>query len=132
MERLTPRETEIMNVLWDRGPSTVADVRDALDDGSAYTTILTLMRVLEEKGIVSRRAEGKAHRYRALVRREAARSRAVDGVLGQFFRGSAELMLTQLVSRRDLDEDTLLRLRALVDERLAEGVADDSTAEGEK
>lgn len=132
MERLTPRETEIMNVLWDRGPSTVADVRDALDDGSAYTTILTLMRVLEEKGIVSRRAEGKAHRYRALVRREAARSRAVDGVLGQFFRGSAELMLTQLVSRRDLDEDALLRLRALVDERLAEGVADDSTAEGEK
>jgi len=132
VERLTPRETEIMNVLWDRGPSTVADVRDALDDGSAYTTILTLMRVLEEKGIVSRRAEGKAHRYRALVRREAARSRAVDGVLGQFFRGSAELMLTQLVSRRDLDEDALLRLRALVDERLAEGVADDSTAEGEK
>ena len=132
MERLTPRETEIMNVLWDRGPSTVAEVRDALDDGSAYTTILTLMRVLEEKGIVSRRAEGKAHRYRALVRREAARSRAVDGVLGQFFRGSAELMLTQLVSRRDLDEDALLRLRALVDERLAEGEADGPAEEGEQ
>lgn len=123
MERLTPRETEIMNVLWDRGPSTVAEVRDALDDGSAYTTILTLMRVLEEKGIVARRAEGKAHRYRALVRRDAARSRAVDGVLGQFFRGSAELMLTQLVARRDLDEDALRRLRTLLDERLAEGDA---------
>lgn len=119
MERLTPRETEILTVLWDRGPSTVAEVRDALDDGSAYTTILTLMRVLEEKGHVARRAEGKAHRYRALVRREAARSRAVDGVLGQFFRGSAELMLTQLVARRDLDDDALRRLRALVDERLA-------------
>lgn len=131
MERLTPRETEIMNVLWDRGPSTVAEVRDALDDGSAYTTILTLMRVLEEKGIVSRRAEGKAHRYRALVRREAARSRAVDGVLGQFFRGSAELMLTQLVSRRDLDEDALLRLRALLDERLAEGDVSRSDEEDE-
>jgi len=132
VERLTPRETEIMNVLWDRGPSTVAEVRDALDDGSAYTTILTLMRVLEEKGIVTRRAEGKAHRYRALVRREAARSRAVDGVLGQFFRGSAELMLTQLVSRRDLDEDALLRLRALVDERLAERDADASGEEGKE
>lgn len=132
MERLTPRETEIMNVLWDRGPSTVAEVRDALDDGSAYTTILTLMRVLEEKGIVSRRAEGKAHRYRALVRREAARSRAVDGVLGQFFRGSAELMLTQLVSRRDLDDDALRRLRALVDERLAERDVDAIDEEGEE
>ena len=130
MERLTPRETEIMNVLWDKGPSTVAEVRDALNDGSAYTTILTLMRVLEEKGHVARRAEGKAHRYRALVRREAARSRAVDGVLGQFFRGSAELMLTQLVSRRDLNDDALRRLRALVDERLAEREADESTGEG--
>lgn len=132
MERLTPRETEIMNVLWDRGPSTVAEVREALNDGSAYTTILTLMRVLEEKGHVTRRAEGKAHRYRALVRRDAARSRAVDGVLGQFFRGSAELMLTQLVSRRDLDEDALRRLRALVDERLGEGEADRSSEEGEQ
>lgn len=130
MERLTPRETEIMNVLWDRGPSTVAEVREALDDGSAYTTILTLMRVLEEKGIVARRAEGKAHRYRALVRRDAARSRAVDGVLGQFFRGSAELMLTQLVSRRDLDDDALRRLRALVDERLAERDVDAIDEEG--
>lgn len=130
MERLTPRETEIMNVLWDRGPSTVAEVREALDDGSAYTTILTLMRVLEEKGIVARRAEGKAHRYRALVRRDAARSRAVDGVLGQFFRGSAELMLTQLVSRRDLDDDALRRLRALVDERLAEREVDAIDEEG--
>ena len=129
MERLTPRETEIMNVLWDRGPSTVAEVRDALSDGSAYTTILTLMRVLEEKGHVARRAEGKAHRYRAVVRRDAARTRAVEGVLGQFFRGSAELMLTQLVSRRDLDEDALRRLRTLLDERLAEGEA--SRGDGE-
>jgi predicted transcriptional regulator len=132
VERLTPRETEIMNVLWDRGPSTVAEVRDALNDGSAYTTILTLMRVLEDKGHVARRQEGKAHRYRALVRRDAARSRAVDGVLGQFFRGSAELMLTQLVSRRDLDEDALRRLRALLDERLAQGEASDGDAEDDE
>lgn len=132
MERLTPRETEIMNVLWDRGPSTVAEVRDALNDGSAYTTILTLMRVLEEKRIVARRAEGKAHRYRAVVKRDAARSRAVDGVLGQFFRGSAELMLTQLVSRRDLDEDALRRLRTLLDERLGASGADASDAEDDE
>jgi len=132
VERLTPRETEIMNVLWDRGPSTVAEVRDALNDGSAYTTILTFMRVLEEKGHVARRAEGKAHRYRALVRRDAARSRAVDGVLGQFFRGSAELMLTQLVSRRDLDEDALRRLRALLDERLAQEEASHGDGEDDE
>lgn len=120
MERFTPRETEIMNVLWDRGPSTVAEVRDALDDGSAYTTILTLMRVLEEKGRVARRVEGKAHRYRALVPREAASSRALDGVVGQFFHGSTEQLMMQLVAREDLDDEALRRLRDLLDARLAD------------
>ena len=92
---------------------------DALDDGSAYTTILTLLRVLEEKGRVARRVEGKAHRYRALVPREAASSRALDGVVGQFFRGSTEQLMMQLVAREDLDDSALRRLRDLLDARLA-------------
>lgn len=120
MQRLTPREVELMTVLWDHGPSTVAEVRDTLGDGSAYTTILTLLRVLEEKGHVSREVEGRAHRYRALIDREAASSSAVERVLGQFFRGSPERLLTQLVSDRDLDDATLRRLRALLNERLDE------------
>jgi BlaI family transcriptional regulator, penicillinase repressor len=120
MQRLTPREIELMTVLWERGPSTVAEVRDALGDSSAYTTILTLLRVLEEKGHVSREVEGRAHRYRALIDREEASSSAIDRVLGQFFRGSPERLLTQMVSDRELDDATLRRLRALLDERLEE------------
>jgi BlaI family transcriptional regulator, penicillinase repressor len=120
MGRLTPREVELMTVLWERGPSTVAEVRDALDDGSAYTTILTLLRVLEEKGHVVREAEGRAHRYGALIDRDEASSTAIDRVLGQFFRGSPERLLTQMVSDRALDDATLRRLRALVDEKLDE------------
>lgn len=118
MQRLTPREVELMTVLWERGPSTVAEVRGALADGSAYTTILTLLRVLEEKGHVAREAEGRAHRYGALINRDEASSSAIHRVLGQFFRGSREELLTQLVSDRDLDDATLRRLRALLDERL--------------
>lgn len=118
MQRLTPREIEILNVLWDRGASTVAEVRDALADGSAYTTILTHLRLLEEKGHVGREMEGRAHRYRALIAREDARSSAVDRMLGQFFRGSPEQLLAQLVSDHDLDDATLRRLRAMLDERL--------------
>jgi predicted transcriptional regulator len=118
MQRLTPREVEILNVLWDRGASTVAEVRDALADGSAYTTILTHLRILEEKGHVEREMEGRAHRYRPLIARDEARSSAVDRVIGQFFRGSAEQLLTQLVSDHDLDDATLRRLRAMLDERL--------------
>lgn len=120
MQRLTPREIEIMTVLWEHGPSTVAEVRDALGDDSAYTTILTLLRVLEEKGHVAREAEGRAHRYGALIDRDQASSSAIDRVLGQFFRGSPEQLLTQLVSDQELDDATLRRLRALLDERLEE------------
>lgn len=119
-QRLTPREVQIMNVLWDRGPSTVAEVRDTLADGSAYTTILTIMRLLEDKGHVAREAEGRAHRYRALMERTAAGSSALNRVLGQFFRGSPEQLLTRLVVDHNLDDATLRRLRALLDERLEE------------
>ncbi|MEO6778747.1 MAG: BlaI/MecI/CopY family transcriptional regulator [Gemmatimonadaceae bacterium] len=118
MQRLTPREVELMTVLWERGPSTVAEVRDALGDGSAYTTILTLLRVLEEKGHVARRVEGRAHRYAAAVGRDQASASAIDRVMGQFFRGSPEELLTRMVSDSDLDNATLTRLRALLDQRL--------------
>lgn len=121
MRRLTPREIELMTVLWECGPSTVAEVLDALGDGSAYTTILTLLRVLEEKGHVAREAEGRAHRYGALIDRDEASSSAIDRVLGQFFRGSPEELLTRMVSDRDLDDATLRRLRTLLDERLEDG-----------
>ena len=123
MQRLTPREIEIMTVLWDLGPCTVAEVRDRLGDGSAYTTILTLMRLLEEKGHVARAVEGRAHRYAALIDRDSASSSAIDRVIGQFFRGSPEELLTQLVAEHDLDDDTLRRLRTLLDERLDENDA---------
>ncbi len=120
MPRLTPREVQIMNVLWDTGPSTVAEVREALGDESAYTTILTLLRLLEEKGHVARDVDGRAHRYRPLVDRSEAGSSAIDRLLGQFFRGSPELLLTRLVAEHRMDAATLRRLRALLDERLEE------------
>lgn len=109
-----------MTVLWDRGPSTVAQVREALGDGAAYTTVLTLMRILEEKGHVARRVEGRAHRYRALTARSAARGSALTRLTRQFFRGSPELLLTQLVAETDLPRETLERLREMLDERLAD------------
>jgi predicted transcriptional regulator len=118
MQKLTPREVEIMTVLWEHGPSTVAEVRDSLGGESAYTTILTLLRLLEEKGHVAREIDGRAHRYGALMNREEASSSAIDRVLGQFFRGSPEKLLSQLVSDHDLDDATLRRLRRLLDERL--------------
>ena len=114
----TDRELDVMAVLWQRGSGTVAEVRDALDDELAYTTVLTVLRTLEEKGYVTHTAEGKAHRYAPAVTQRAAGGSALSRVLDKIFDGSTELLLTQLVSDRKLDPDELRRLRNLLDERL--------------
>ena len=116
----TDRELDVMGVLWDRGSATVAEVRGALADDLAYTTVLTILRILEEKGYVRHEEEGRAHRYFPLVEREAAGDSALQRLLGKLFRGSPELLLTHLVSDRALREDELRRMRALLDERLKE------------
>jgi BlaI family transcriptional regulator, penicillinase repressor len=118
--RFTARELDVVNILWDRGPSTVAEVRDALEDDLAYTTVLTILRVLEDKGHVAHTTEGRAHRYRALVEREAAAGSALRRVTDRLFRGSAEMLLTRLVENEELGEDELRRMRDLLERRLGE------------
>jgi predicted transcriptional regulator len=115
----TDRELDVMAVLWQRGSGTVSEVRDDLDDDLAYTTVLTILRTLEDKGFVTHVAEGKAHRYMPAVTADVAGKSALSRVLDKIFGGSSELLLTQLVSDRNLDPAELRRLRKLLDERLA-------------
>lgn len=114
----TDRELDVMKVLWDRGSATVAEVRERLPDDLAYTTVLTVLRTLEEKGHVGHRGEGKAHRYFPLVERRVAARSALARLIETVFNGSPELLLSQLVTDRDLSEDELKRLRRLLDARL--------------
>jgi BlaI family transcriptional regulator, penicillinase repressor len=116
----TDRELDVMGVLWERGPSTVAEVRDALADELAYTTVLTVLRVLEEKGHVGHEEEGRAHRYFPLVQRSEAGQSALRRLTRKVFRGSPEMLLTHLVSDRQLSEEDLRRMRELLDQRLKE------------
>jgi predicted transcriptional regulator len=116
----TDRELDIMGVLWDRGPATVAEVRDALEDALAYTTVLTVLRVLEEKGYVGHQEEGRAHRYHPLVERQAAGKSALQRLTRKLFKGSPELLLTHLVSDRRLSDAEIRRMRTLLDEHLKE------------
>lgn len=118
--RFTQRELDVMSVLWDRGPSTVAEVRKALDDELAYTTVLTVLRILEEKGHVSHTTEGRAHRYRPLVEKSAAGGSALRRITERLFGGSPELLLTHLVDDEDLSDDELRRMRDLLADRLGE------------
>ena len=116
----TDRELDVMAVLWQRGPSTVAEVREALEDALAYTTVLTVLRTLEDKGYVGHEEEGRAYRYFAAVEREAAGESALRRVLGKLFAGSPELLLTQLVRERGLDPSALRRMRELLDARIGD------------
>ncbi|NJD18516.1 MAG: BlaI/MecI/CopY family transcriptional regulator [Gemmatimonadetes bacterium] len=119
--RFTPRELDVMTVLWERGPSTVAEVQAALSDELAYTTVLTLLRVLEEKGHVSHTTEGRAHRYASCVERQVAGRSALRRVKDRLFGGSPELLLTRLVEDADLTEEELRRMRDLLERRLRGG-----------
>ena len=114
---LTDRESDLMEVLWDRGPSTVAEVRDQLEADLAYTTVLTILRTLETKGYVSHAEEGRAHRYAPRVGREAARRSALRELSTRFFKGSTELLFMHLVEQQNLTDAQVERIRALLDER---------------
>lgn len=114
----TERELDVMAVLWAKGPSTVAEVREALVDELAYNTVLSMLRILEDKGHVGHEEEGRAHRYFAKVAREDAGSSALERLVDTVFGGSAELLLTHFVKDRRLDRDELRRVRKLLDERL--------------
>ena len=117
----TDRELDVMAVLWDLGTATVTEVRDRLRDDLAYTTVLTVLRTLEQKGYIGHAEDGRAHRYKPFVKREAAGQHAVRRMLEKIFQGSPELLLTQLVGDRNLSDADLRRLRKLLDARLKEG-----------
>lgn len=119
MPSFTARELDVMSVLWTLGSGTVAEVRERLDDDLAYNTVLTVLRTLETKGHVRHVEEGKAHRYHPTVARAEAGTSGVRRLLDKVFEGSAEALLTQLVSDKRLTRKKLTAMRALLDERLA-------------
>ena len=111
---LTDREADVMQVLWDHGPSVVNEVKGKLSDDLAYTTVLTILRTLEQKGYVKHEEEGRVHRYFAAVKEDAARSSALQHLTGKLFKGSAELLFTHLVADRKLSKDQVQRMRELL------------------
>ena len=116
----TRRELDVMTVLWDLESATVSEVRSKLKDELAYTTVLTVLRILEQKGYVKHEEDGRAHRYVPLVKRESAGTSALKRLVDTVFQGSPELLMTQLVSEHDLSQAELKRLRKLLEERLRE------------
>lgn len=116
----TPREMDVMAVLWRHGSGTVAEVRDRLGEDLAYTSVLSVLQTLEAKGYVTHEPEGRAYRYLPAVAPERAGESALARIREAIFQGSAEWMFAQLVSDRSLEREELERMRRLLEERLGE------------
>ncbi len=113
---LGSRESDVMNVLWTRGPSTVHEVLSGLRAKLAYTTVLTILQNLEAKKFVRHTAEGRAHRYEAVVEQAAFRRTAVQQLAKKLFRGSSDLLLAHLVEDHQLSKSQMERIQAILDE----------------
>ncbi len=113
-----PRELEVMSVLWRRGSATVTEVRHELDEPLAYTSVLSALQTLEDKGYIRHESEGRAYRYFPTIGAERAGKSALSRIKDAMYQGSAERMFAHLVSDRKLSRDELERMRALLAERL--------------
>ena len=112
---LTEAEYRLMQVLWDRGESTVAEVVDAIGDPPlAYNTVLTTLRILEQKGYVEHRQEGRAFLYSASIGEQEASRSEVRHVLQRFFGNSRERLLLSLLGDDEITPDELRRLKEAI------------------
>lgn len=115
---LTDAELRLMDVLWEKGEGSVSDVVEALPKSVplAYSTVLTTLRILENKGYLTHRQEGRAYIYRPVVGRDQARQNAVSHLVRRFFDGSRDELMLRLLEDKGIDARELKRLRRLIEE----------------
>lgn len=107
----TDKELEIMQVVWELGEATTKQIQEKLPGDRHYNSVLTIIRVLERKGHLLHRVEGKAHVYRARQQPEKSRSRVLSHMIKQVFGGSAASLVLHLVETGDLTEEDLSEVR---------------------
>jgi len=104
----TEKELEILQILWNRGPCAVKDVHEDLggEKTNGYTTILKLLQIMHEKGLVTRQKTGKLHLYQAAHSQESTRQQMVDKIINTVFKGSAmQLVMSALGNNRSSKEE---------------------------
>jgi BlaI family transcriptional regulator, penicillinase repressor len=118
LSRLTDAELGILRVLWRRGPSTVRQVCETLgqERDVGYTTVLKLMQIMTEKGLVERDESERTHVYQARLTQEQTQQQLVGDLLEKAFSGSASQLVMQALAARPASADELARIRRLLDE----------------
>jgi BlaI family transcriptional regulator, penicillinase repressor len=115
----TDKELEIMQVIWELGEATTREIQERLPGEPHYNSVLTIIRVLERKGHLTHRPQGKAHVYRACQQPDKSRSRVLTHMIKQVFGGSAASLVLHLVETGDLTEADLGEVRAKIAARAA-------------
>ena len=116
--RPTDAELGILRVLWSRGPSTVRQVYEVIsrDRETGYTTVLKLMQIMTEKGLVERDESERTHVYQARLTQEQTQQQLVDNLLEKAFGGSASQLVMRALAARPASVDELAQIRRLLDE----------------
>lgn len=111
-QTLTACEAEVMNVVWSRDQVTVQDVVDAIPRELAYTTVMTTMKILEDKGFIARGKKiGRAYSYKALVSCASASSTTANEMANRFFDGSVKSMVLSFIKTQQITAEELAELR---------------------
>jgi predicted transcriptional regulator len=117
---LTKLELQVMQVVWRRGASTVSEVQEGLQQELAYTTVQTMLNILERKGKLRRDLRGRAYVYSATVSEAKASSHALRDLVERMFGGSSEELVMSLVKSRQIDATKLAELGERMAKRLDE------------
>lgn len=119
---VTGLQLDVLRALWSAGNASVVQVHEALSERRelAPTTVATLLKRLEKRGLVTHEREGRQHLFRALVTEEAVLSQTVDQVTDEVFSGDVTAFAAQLLSRKDVNNSDLTKIRALLDTRQSE------------
>jgi BlaI family transcriptional regulator, penicillinase repressor len=114
----TDREIAILRILWDKGPSTVKQVNEAMnkDRATGYTTTLKLMQIMAEKGLVIRDESSFQHVYKPAISEENAQQQLVGNLLERAFSGSAEKLVMRALSAKKVSPEELSRIKKMLDE----------------
>ena len=117
-ETPTPAELEVLTVIWERGECTVREVMDTLNRQRkrAYTSVMSLLNVMTEKGLLKRRLQGRAFLYSARVGRRMTRSRLLGDLLRRAFEGSPTALVAQLLDQAQPTEKELEKIRTTIEE----------------
>ncbi|HET7179972.1 MAG TPA: BlaI/MecI/CopY family transcriptional regulator [Chryseosolibacter sp.] len=124
--RPTEKELEILQVLWQNGPVAVKDVHESMggDVNNGYTTILKLLQIMHEKGLVTRQKSGKLHLYKAAASQEHTRQFMIDKLIHTVFQGSAMQLVMSALGNKKSSKEELLEIKRYL-EKLENGKADE-------